>query len=139
MINAQAKKNIRKAIYLAEQKTSGEIRVHLDKKGGNDPFDEGKKVFEKLGMTNTEARNGVLIYLCFNRKQIAILGDKGIHELVPDTFWDNTYKRMAEAFKKGAFEEGICAAIHEIGLKLSLHFPVNNHNPDELSNEITES
>lgn len=138
MLSEFDKQSIVQAIQSAEEITSGEIRVHIDKKGGNDPFYEAKRIFERLGMTKTKARNGVLIYLCFARKQLAILGDKGINEKVPEGFWDELYISMASAFRKQDYCLGICGAVHRVGEKLSAHFPVNEDNPNELSNEITE-
>jgi uncharacterized membrane protein len=90
-------------------------------------------------MTKTKERNGTLIYLCFSRKQLAILGDQGINEKVPEGFWDELYHSMAASFRKEQYGPGICEAIKRIGEKLSAHFPVNEDNPNELSNEITEA
>ena len=139
MLSELDKKSIVNAIQSAEELTSGEIRVHLHKKGGNDPFIEAKRVFERLGMTKTKERNGVLIYVCFAHKQLAILGDQGINDRVPEGFWDELYLSMAEAFRNDQHRQGICEAIKRIGEKLSAHFPVNEDNPNELSNEITEA
>ena len=139
MLSELDKNSVVEAIQAAEEITSGEIRVHLDKKGGKDPFKEAKRVFERLGMTKTKERNGVLIYLCFKRKQIAILGDQGINEKVPEGYWDELYHSMAAAFRNEQYGRGICEAIERIGEKLSAHFPVNADNPNELSNEITEA
>jgi uncharacterized membrane protein len=90
-------------------------------------------------MTKTKERNGVLIYLCFTRKQIAILGDQGINEKVPEGYWDELYHSMATAFRNEHYCDGICEAVQRVGEKLSAHFPVNADNPNELSNEITET
>ena len=139
MLSELDKKSIVNAIQSAEEITSGEIRVHIDKKGGKDPFKEAKRVFERLGMTKTKERNGVLIYLCFKRKQIAILGDQGINEKVPEGYWDELYHIMATAFRNEHYCDGICEAVQLVGEKLSTHFPVNHDNPNELSNEITEA
>ncbi len=139
MLSELDKKSVVNAIQSAEELTSGEIRVHIDRKGGKEPFKEATRVFERLGMTKTKERNGVLIYLCFTRKQIAILGDQGINEKVPEGYWDELYHSMAIAFRNEQYGQGICEAIERIGEKLSAHFPVNADNPNELSNEITEA
>jgi uncharacterized membrane protein len=139
MLSELDKKSVVNAIQSAEVITSGEIRVHIDKKGEKDPFKEAKRVFERLGMTKTKERNGVLIYLCFERKQIAILGDQGINEKVPEGYWDELYHSMATAFRNGNYCLGICESVQRVGEKLSMHFPVNQDNPNELSNEITEA
>lgn len=139
MLSELDKKSIVNAIQSAEEITSGEIRVHIDKKGGKEPFKEATRVFERLGMTKTKERNGVLIYLCFERKQLAILGDQGINEKVSEGYWDELYHNMATAFRNENYCLGICEAVQRVGEKLSAHFPVNEDNPNELSNEITEA
>jgi uncharacterized membrane protein len=139
MLSELDKKSIVNAIQSAEEITSGEIRVHIDKKGGKEPFKEATRVFERLGMTKTKDRNGVLIYLCFERKQLAILGDQGINEKVSEGYWDELYHNMATAFRNENYCLGICEAVQRVGEKLSAHFPVNEDNPNELSNEITEA
>ena len=67
------------------------------------------------------------------------MGDKGIHEKVSNTYWDDIYQSMAMDFQQEKYHEGICNAVLEIGNKLSTFFPLRDKNPDELSNEITEA
>ena len=59
----EEKKRIAEAIAAAEGKTSGEIKVHVEAESGGDPIAKAQKVFAALGMDQTAARNGVLIYL----------------------------------------------------------------------------
>ena len=128
---------IKEEIVLAEKNTSGEIRIHLDKKCSTDPVEAAIKVFEKLGMTNTKDRNGVLIYLALKDKKMAIIGDTGIDEKVPDDFWESIKNTMVKNFKEGKFMEGICEAIKESGIKLSTYFPYQSDDENELSDEIS--
>ena len=128
---------IKEEIVLAEKNTSGEIRIHLDKKCSTDPVEAAIKVFEKLGMTNTKDRNGVLIYLALKDKKMAIIGDTGIDEKVPDDFWESIKNTMVKNFKEGNFMEGICEAIKESGIKLSTYFPYQSDDENELSDEIS--
>jgi uncharacterized membrane protein len=89
-------------------------------------------------MTRTKERNGVLIYLCFTRQQIAVLGDRGIHEKVPEGFWNDIYQILANHFKKGDYTEGICQAVLKVGEKLSAFYPHRTDDVNELSNELSE-
>ena len=61
------RKSILDSIRRAEMQTSGEVRVHLERQlrgeTEEEKFQHAKEIFEKLGMTKTEARNGVLILL----------------------------------------------------------------------------
>ena len=78
------------AIKDAEQQTSGEIRVHIQPRvAGGDLRTVAEKTFERLGMTKTALRSGVLLFIASEERQFMILGDKGIDEKVPPGFWDD--------------------------------------------------
>jgi uncharacterized membrane protein len=125
-------------IRKAEEKTSGEIRVHLDCCSREDPLDKARKIFERLGMTRTEQRSGVLIYLATDSRKFAILGDEGIHRVVPENYWEDVKDKMQAEFQKGRFLEGICLGVREIGEKLKTHFPVEEDDRNELPNTLSE-
>ena len=82
------------AIQVAELKTSGEIRVHIDKTCNEDVLDRAAWWFKKLNMHKTAERNGVLIYIAMESKKFAILGDSGINAVVPKDFWEEDMKQM---------------------------------------------
>jgi uncharacterized membrane protein len=137
MLTAQEQTLVAKAISAAEKNTSGELRVHMEKVCTKDPVQRAIAVFEKLGMHQTAARNGVLIYVATESAQLAIIGDKGINELVPENFWDSTRDLMITHFKTGQITEGLCAAIAEAGKQLAKYFPYEDNDQNELSNEIS--
>lgn len=126
-----------KAIADAELNTSGEIRLHLVDSCKGDPYKEAVSVFEKLGMTQTELRNATLILLAVRDKKMAIIGDKGINERVPDGFWDSIKETIISHFKKEEFVIGLCKGIQEVGIKLKHHFPYQQGDQNELSNDIS--
>ena len=66
------------AIKRAEGRTSGEIRVHVQPKAGADIRKLAEKTFERLGMTITKLRNGVLLFVATEEQRFVILGDRGI-------------------------------------------------------------
>lgn len=127
------------AIRLAELTTSGEIRVHLERHTDVPVLQRAQELFHFLKMDNTKDENGVLIYIAVEDAQLAICGDRGIHNKVPADFWESTKEKMIYAFKKGAFKEGIIAGISSAGEKLSTHFPWQHGDNNELPNEITTS
>ena len=133
----EQKASIKQAIEQAEKNTSGEIRVHVDEKCKGDVVPAAQKVFAKLGMNHTKERNGVLFYLAVRDKKFAIIGDQGIHQKVPDGFWDRTRDVMMDKFKEQKFAEGLCDAIKEAGVQLKLHFPYKDNDRNELSDEVT--
>ncbi len=127
------------AIRAAERKTSGEIRVHIEKNCRGEVLDEAVRVFRKLGMHRTAARNGVLVFIAPERREFAIIGDEGINAVVPPGFWDEERDLMLAHFREGQFGEGVCAAIGKVGEKLKAHFPVAADDENELPDEISYS
>jgi len=130
-------RDIQLAIENAELNTSGEIRIHLTKNCKQDVIKKSKQVFEKLKMHQTELRNGVLIFLAVEDRKFAILGDKGINDLVEDDFWDSIRNQMIEEFKKEQFTVGLCQGIEMIGKKLKANFPYQKDDTNELTNDIS--
>lgn len=137
MINQVENDLIVSAIQKAEMQTSGEIRVHIDQKCASDPVKRAVQVFEKLGMHKTALRNGVLIYVSFSDRKLAIIGDQGIDSVVPADFWLSTKDKMIHHFKENRFADGIIAAITEAGEQLKRFFPYMENDENELSNEIS--
>jgi uncharacterized membrane protein len=137
LFTEQQQQQVQDAIAQAELNTSGEIRVHIDKRCKEEPMKMAIAVFEKLGMHKTEQRNAVLFYLAMDDKKLAILGDKGINEAVPTNFWDEIRDLMVSHFKKGEFTEGLSKGIVMAGEQLKLAFPYQSDDTNELSNEIT--
>lgn len=140
MINffkAEEEQLIISAIRRAEANTTGEIRVHLEKSPKASAIKEAKRIFRKLGMHKTEARNAVLIILLPEKKSFAIIGDQAIDAIVPDDFWAKERDLMQSYFRKGQFCAGLVAAIDEIGDKLKTFFPVADKNDNELPDQIS--
>ncbi len=125
------------AIQAAEQETSGEVRVHLEKSCEGDVFQRALKVFQKIGMTHTAQRNGVLIYLALKNRKFAIVGDEGINRVVPENFWQDVAGILNAHFQEGKFCEGLCQAISRVGEKLKQYFPHQRGDVNELSDEIS--
>ena len=126
------------AICIAEKKTSGEIRVHLEKTTSKDPYDRALEVFHELKMHETQLKNGVLIYLAVADKKFVICGDQGINEAVSKDFWESTKEAMAAQFHTGNFKQGLIDGILKAGHELSTHFPWEESDTNELSNEISK-
>jgi uncharacterized membrane protein len=126
------------AIRNAEQQTSGEIRVHVQPKAtGGDLRSVAERTFERLGMTKTHLRNGVLLFIASEESRFVILGDKGIDEKVPAGFWDDIAAMLTIRFKAGQFTDGIVEAINAAGEHLKAYFPREADDVDELSDDIS--
>src|ERR1700733_4965642 len=103
------------AIQSAEKCTSGEIRVYVESRCRYvDPLDRATEVFAGLRMDKTAARNGVLVYVALKDRQLAIFGDKGIHEKVGDAFWNHQVKSILGHFNKTDYAGGIAKVVADI-------------------------
>ncbi len=131
------KKQILAAVREAEKNTSGEIRLHLEFKACEPVYGHAQKVFQRIGMTKTVQRNGVLIFLATRNKKFAVLGDIGINEKVPEGFWNDVVRTMEIHFKKNRFAEGISEAVLRIGEKLKAYFPYRKDDKNELPDGIS--
>jgi uncharacterized membrane protein len=128
---------IRSAIENAELDTSGEIRVHVENACKGDVLDRAAYIFKQLGMEKTEMRNGVLIYLAIKHRKFAIIGDKGINNVVPAGFWDAIKHEMLESFQKDEFSAGLCNAVAAVGSHLKKYFPHQKDDVNELADDIS--
>jgi uncharacterized membrane protein len=128
------------AIKEAEHNTSGEIRVHLESKNKDKPtLDYVLKVFQKLGMTKTKAKNGVFFYVDTKHRNFIILGDEGINKVVPENFWKSITEKVTTQFKQGNYAQGLIDGIEEVGIKLKNYFPYQSDDINELPDEISKN
>jgi uncharacterized membrane protein len=125
------------AIAEAEHKTSGEIKVHVESTCSIDSLQRAQQVFQSLKLHETERRNAVLVYVAFESKRFAIVGDEGINQVVPSNFWDEVASHMRSLLKEGKPAEAITYAVAQSGEKLKHFFPIESNDTNELSNDIS--
>jgi len=137
-LTAKDEEKIVEAIRLAENKTSGEIRVHIEKNCTKDILEHTMEVFHYLKMDNTKQQNGVLIYVAIENKSFMIYGDIGINNVVDNEFWNTTRDVISSHFKKGDFANGLITGIEKAGNELAKHFPWLHGDTNELENTISK-
>lgn len=136
-LSKEEKEKVVLAIQEAEKRTSGEIRVYLEKKCPHeDPLLRAVDIFQSLKMDQTAHRNGVMIYIAYKDRKMAVYGDKGIHEKVGSHYWDEIVKEILGCFKEGKIAEGLQTAIAHLGQSLVEHFPYHNEDKNELPDDI---
>ena len=124
------------AIAAAEKRTSAEIRVHIQPRVGGEIRNVAERTFERLGMTKTELRNGVLLFIACEEQRFVILGDRGIDEKEPAGFWDEIAARLTIRFKSDELTEGIVEAVLGVGEELARYFPRAADDVNELTNDL---
>jgi uncharacterized membrane protein len=128
-----------RAIRETESKTSGEIRVFVQRgKLKSDPLAAAQRKFRKLRMHKTRESNAVLIFVVPRAHKFAVVGDKAIHEKCGDQFWQRVATRMRTHFQNENFSDALVEAIKEIGSVLASHFPKTLENANELPDDVIE-
>ncbi|MEO8655210.1 MAG: TPM domain-containing protein [Ramlibacter sp.] len=131
-------------VAASEQRHSGEVRLYVEAGlpmsylwRGATPRERALAVFGKLKVWDTEANNGVLIYLLLAENAIEIVADRGLANRVAPGEWRAIVARMGSAFRDGRFEEGLTQALEEVSALLVTHFPLaaGQGNPNELPDQ----
>lgn len=137
ILSKEQEQRVLEAIREAERNTSGEIRIHIEKHCKTEAYQRAVEVFEKLGMTQTEQRNGVLIYIALSDHLFSVIGDQGINEKVAQHFWEDEIELMRSYFKKGEMAEGLVRGILAVGEQLKQYFPYGKNDVNELKDDIS--
>lgn len=139
-ISSEQKKSILAAIHAAEAETTGEIRVHLSYDGKEQELLKAAEAqFQNLKMHETKDRNGILLYINPTRHQFSVFGDSGIHAKVGQEFWNSLADRIRSDIREKDIAHGIVKAVHHMGQALREHFPHQDGQKNELSDDISES
>lgn len=136
--SVEERQQIVAAVQNAERMTSGEVRVFVENRCSYmDAIDRAKEIFAELKMYETHDRNAVLVYVALKDKQLAILGDEGIHSKLGNDYWNTEVKKMISNFNRENYAEGIKEVVTDIGEALTQLFPYNNStDKNELPDDI---
>ncbi len=136
----QALDELETAVSRAESEHSAEIRFVIESEldlhsilAGKSARDRAREVFGRFGVWDTEANNGVLIYLLIADRRVEIVADRGFRDLVTHEEWQGVCRAMEVRFRAGQFKEGALAGIAAAGVLAARHFPpagARNELPD---------
>ncbi len=136
---------IEQAIARAEQTHAGEIRFAVEtaltpKHILNDvtAHDHALEVFSQLRVWDTEANNGVLIYVQLADRHVEIVADRGFQGRVGQPEWEAVCRLMEEHFRAGRFAAGSIAGVDAIGSLLARHFPQDGAKPANSRNQLPD-
>src|SRR3954452_21265916 len=130
---------IGKAIKAAEAKTSGQIRIFLQRGTfEEDATERAGKKFLQLGMQKTKERNAVLIFVAPRAQKFAVIGDEGVHQRCGEQFWQDLVARMRQHFLREDFTDALLEAIRSTGALLARYFPRTGPATNELPDDIVE-
>ncbi len=111
------------ALLNASYKTTGEIRIRVEKKAGRDPLGAARRAFISAGLKNSHDRNNVLFYISVFDRRFAVFGDDEINKKVSPEFWETVKKAVIAKFSEREFKLGLLGGITIVSEKLSGFFP----------------
>lgn len=82
------------------------------------------EVFGKLRVWDTPLNTGVLLYLALDRHSIQLIADRGVG--ASDEAWREVCDRLRESLRRGAYVEGMLAAVDDIERICARHCPPSN-------------
>ena len=132
---------IERAVGEVEGRHAGEIRVAIetaldlpDLYFGVTAQRRSLAVFGLLGVWDTAANNGVLIYVLMGDRSVEIVADRAAARAIDEAQWRAITAELAAAFRKGDYAEGTLRAVDRIGELLAKAFPAGDAPADELPN-----
>jgi uncharacterized membrane protein len=141
MLPAAALDRLQAQVADSERHHSGEIRLCIE---AGLPLsylwrdatarERALALFGKLRVWDTEANNGVLIYLLLAEHAIELVADRGVTHAVPPAQWQGIVESLRQSLRAGRFEQGLAGAVGEVDRLLRTHFPLaeGQSNPNEL-------
>ncbi|MEO8002470.1 MAG: TPM domain-containing protein [Arenimonas sp.] len=133
---------IRDAIADGERHHAGEICFAVEARysfwsvlNGLQTRQRANQVFSMLRVWDTQDNSGVLLYLHLAERRVELIADRGIVARVDAEQWQTICEEFAMDIANGPADVAVLACIAKINALLSLHYPADNDNPQELSND----
>jgi uncharacterized membrane protein len=143
MFPADSLQRIADAVSAGEMRHRGEICFAVEPAlsvrqvlRGVPARDRAHDVFAQLRVWETDANNGVLVYLLLADHRIEVVADRGLAGLVSEEQWRGTCVLMEERLRAGEPEAAIVAGVAAISDLLAAHFPRAPGDADE--NELPD-
>ncbi|MEY8877819.1 MAG: TPM domain-containing protein [Leptothrix sp. (in: b-proteobacteria)] len=131
-------------VHASESQHRGEIRLCIEAGlplaalwQGASPRQRAQALFAELGVWNTEANSGVLVYLLLADRAIEVVADRGLNAHVSAAQWQAIVDQLQVDLQAGRFEAGLSAALAAVDALLRTHFPPRPGDADR--NELPDT
>ncbi len=129
---------ITEAIAAGERLHRGEVMFAVETNlppgavlAGVQARERAHEVFVRLRTWDTEANNGVLIYLLLADHRIEIVADRGLDGRVSDAQWREVCALIETGMREGQAEQAVLEGIAAASALLARHFPQQAGQVDE--------
>ena len=99
--------------------------------------ERARRAFAENGLTRTQGRNGILLFVALLERRVCVLADQGIDRaLVPGESWQQVVDAVLDGLRRGEAARGLVTAVERCGEILAAHLPAPERDPDELPNAV---
>jgi putative membrane protein len=95
-------------------------------------------IFQAAAARRTTGRTGILIYLSLAERRAEIIADEAILKVTDEHTWGEAMAALLTDVKAGRIGDGIVAAVEQVGVVLSQHFPRSAADANEIPDELIE-
>lgn len=98
-----------------------------------------RQMFLDLGMTETEDRNAVLLFVAMGERYVEIIADVGLQQkLGTSEVWDSIVEQFVTHVRAGEFSEGFGHAVAGCADVMAEHFPNRDDAPNRFPDRLIE-
>ncbi len=98
--------------------------------------EQAMQEFFGLGLHQTEARTGVLLFVSLFERRVVVIGDSGIDEKIDKEHWVETDQAILDGVKEGRLGDGLVAGIRRCASVLEEHFPWKEGDRNEIPDRL---
>ncbi|MCB9025558.1 MAG: TPM domain-containing protein [Bdellovibrionaceae bacterium] len=92
--------------------------------------------FYKHKIHHTKDKTGILIFISMMERMAVVIGDEKINEKLSPSDWKKVLDKILFELKSGKLKVGILKGLDESKNLLSLHFPIEKADKNEISNNL---
>ncbi len=95
-------------------------------------------LFFDANLSALPRRNGVLLFVALTERQVEIVADRGIHELVGTAEWQRIVNTFSATARLGKIAVALETAIRDLGLVMAKHYPAQPGQTNRLPDRLIE-
>ncbi|MFT5290559.1 MAG: putative membrane protein [Planctomycetota bacterium] len=125
------------AIYALSEKIPGLRRRFVSQARASEMAEEQAiQEFHGLRLRETEGRTGVLLFVSLFERQVVVLADEGISDLVAADIWGEVHRTVLAGAKRGELEAGLQGGVKLVGTILKERFPATADGENQVEDHV---
>lgn len=98
--------------------------------------EQAHQEFFRLGLHETRAKTGVLVFVSLFERRVVVIGDEGIAAKIDAERWAELRELVLAGIRRGSLAQGLVDGVREAGSVLAEHHPRLASDPNELPDRL---